>query len=546
MTQKSEPVFVRSVSGVVKNLGFSDTVFYGYLMVASLYFIMLQLIWAPYMFPGGNPWIAVALAAVFSIIGATVWGMFSSAMPRSGGDYVFQSRTLSGLIGFVTTGNNMVIMNMFYSYFAAVTIVFGTLSPLCSYLGFILNDSGLTWAGAAMTAPWVVAGLGIVLIVLSTLVMRVGMRPFLLIQRYFMMPASVIGLAVMAGLLLTTTKSVFVSNFNMFAASYAPAPAAGWYDTVIKSATELGYNSNPGFNWWDTLGLAVVATPGMIGVAPTCALLGEIKGAESLRTSVGMLVSATVVSIITYFIAYAGMMEIMGMQFMSSLGFLQFEHSDKVPLPVFIFGPLPGYMLISILSLSAVASFLIGLGFLGTISQSLFNSPLGATRVILAQGMDRALPEPLSRVNKYGSPWNALLLIQGVAVLFAVVLTALPQLATFWSAGALAGAIMFSATAVSALLFPYVAKDIYELSPIAKYKIGGLPLISVLGTIALVWLLIMTYVDLAVPQFGLRGIALYFDIGIYVLVIIVYYAMRLYRKRQGIELTLAFKEIPPA
>jgi uncharacterized RDD family membrane protein YckC len=110
---------------------------------------------------------------------------------------------------------------------------------------------------------------------------------------------------------------------------------------------------------------------------------------------------------------------------------------------------------------------------------------------------------------------------------------------------------MFFATALGAIVFPYVGKEIYELSPLAKHKVGGLPLVSVLGAITLVWLVIVIFVDLVVPDFGLwtgfsSSIALYFDIGIFVFCIIVYYAMKLYRKRQGIELGAAFKEIPPA
>jgi amino acid transporter len=541
----SEKVFVRRVSGVIKTLGFRDTIYYGFLTGAGLYWIGIQLVWGPYMFPGGDPWIAILLVGVFSAIVMVAYAMLASAMPRSGGDYVFQSRGLNGVIGFLTAQSNMTIWNMFYSYSAGFTVVFGMLSPLFSYLGFILNNQGLMDTGKWMTAnPWTTAGLAIVLIVAATLVMYRGMMPFIRIQRYFMAPAAFLALVVMVGILLSNPP--FVSNFNWFASSIRPAPDGGWYANIIKTATDLGYNPSPGFSWWDTMGLAAVASPPFLYCGVTAALLGEIKGAESLKRCVGMFVGASMITFITYVIAFAGVLYVAGMPFVSAIGFLSFEHADLLPLPVAIFAPLPGYMLTSFLSLNPVLTFLIGLGFLGVISQSLFNSPIGATRTMFAAAIDRVLPEPISRVNRYGTPWNALLVIQTVAILFAVVLTAAPEFAPYWAGAALSGAIMFVATMAAATLLPYTAKGIHEVAPCSKHKIGKIPAITIFGVIGLAWSLMMAYMNLAVPGFGLRGIPLYFAIGIYVVLAAYYYIAKWYRKRQGIYLELCFKEVPPA
>jgi amino acid transporter len=539
-----EKVFARRASGIIRNLGFFDTAYFSFLAAAGLYGIGIQLVWGPYMFPGANPWIAILLAAFFGLIAAVVYGMLSNAMPRSGGDYVFQSRTLTGALGFVTTGSNFVFWNMFYSYFAGITVLYGMVSPLLSYLGFITKNESLTQAGIWMTDPVTLALLTVVLIVVCTLVMYRGMMPFLRLQKYFMAPASFLALAIMLALLLSSPS--FVSNFDLVAASVKPAPEAGWYANIVKTALSLAYNPYVEFNWWDTLGMAVMIGPVFIWPVVSTTLSGEIKGIESMKRSINMIIGGWAVTFASYLIAFGGMLQLMGMPFISSIGFLSFEHPDLVPLPAFIYLPLPGYMLISFLSLNPLIAFLIGLGFLGVVSQSLFNSPIIATRVMLAGSMDRVLPGAVSRVNKYGTPWTALLFVQSAAVLFALAVTALPGLAGFWTASALSGLVQYTLTLLGAALFPYTAKAIYEVAPCSKYKIGKIPVISVLGALCFVWALVVTYITILLPGFGLRGLPLAFVITVFAFLFAYYYIAKWYRAREGINLELAFKEVPPA
>src|SRR5208337_854847 len=57
-------------------------------------------VWEPYIFPGasvlGTIWITAAIVAVINIM----YVLFAIQMPRSGGDYVYVSRTLHPALGF--------------------------------------------------------------------------------------------------------------------------------------------------------------------------------------------------------------------------------------------------------------------------------------------------------------------------------------------------------------------------------------------------------------------------------------------------------------
>ena len=44
-------------------------------------------------------------------------------------------------------------------------------------------------------------------------------------------------------------------------------------------------------------------------------------------------------------------------------------------------------------------------------------------------------------------------------------------------------AVTYLGSTVAAILLPFIKKDLYEASPIAKYKVLGIPLITVAGVI---------------------------------------------------------------
>ncbi len=85
----------------------------------------------------------------------------------------------------------------------------------------------------------------------------------------------------------------------------------------------------------------------------------------------------------------------------------------------------------------------------------------------------------------------------------------------------------------------------YETAFIVKRKVLGVPLISWLGTVSLIALGVGTY-SLYTGGFTVLHVPDYiFYIGAYGLGIVIFAAAYLVRKRQGIDLSMAFKEIPP-
>ena len=89
----------------------------------------------------------------------------------------------------------------------------------------------------------------------------------------------------------------------------------------------------------------------------------------------------------------------------------------------------------------------------------------------------------------------------------------------------------------------------FDASPIAKYKLGGFPLLSLLGILALIVNLYIAWIFVAGPPFTGVSVAttpsIEFVFGIFVACFVVYVIAWAIRKRQGIDLSLSFSEIPP-
>src|SRR5437879_13796663 len=58
--------------------------------------------------PNANVWTGIIITGIFTGFLAVVYAGLASAMPRTGGDYVFQSRTLRPWLGFATVATMII------------------------------------------------------------------------------------------------------------------------------------------------------------------------------------------------------------------------------------------------------------------------------------------------------------------------------------------------------------------------------------------------------------------------------------------------------
>ena len=97
--------------------------------------------------PGASPFWATVICAVLCIAPVMLYSLFMAVMPRSGGDYVFMSRTLHPWAGFAANFNITAWYLLVIAYFGYLLTPFG-LSSAFTTIGVAADSDTLTSWGA--------------------------------------------------------------------------------------------------------------------------------------------------------------------------------------------------------------------------------------------------------------------------------------------------------------------------------------------------------------------------------------------------------------
>ena len=174
----------------------------------------------------------------------------STATPRSGVDWIAQSRFLSPWIAFP-----IVIGDFFYLiYWDVWAYWFATflgMQPFFTLSGLAFNNAALAGLANWIVTPPGYFTIGLILMLFMGWQLAAPIMLFAKIQRYLMLFAT-IALVIFVVAYLSMGNQLFISNFNQFASRFVADP--DYYHTVLKKAAEAGYNANPGFNWYDQIG----------------------------------------------------------------------------------------------------------------------------------------------------------------------------------------------------------------------------------------------------------------------------------------------------
>lgn len=527
--------FVRKSSGLVRSFSIIDVIIINVACVAMGWTVMVVGFLAASLWPGANIALSMLFGAVPAVFMGLVYGLFSAAMPRSGGDYVFISRILHPALGF--TINWGITWSLFLGVaMYAATLISWTVVPTFATLGLATGNSDLVSLSEAINTPGWTFLIGVVAIAVITAVMLLGTR-FLRNAFRLLLAIAMLGLVLTVVLLFTTSQSQFAESFNAFLASYNNNPDT--YGMILKQAGDAGWTP-VAFG----LGATVLALPlgywMYLGTTYSAYVSGEVKE-PSKSQPFGILIAMLVALIFT-----AGIVQLaygtFGWDFVQAIGFLQGSGSE-IPLPAAAMLP---FFLGTINSNPVIIAF-VGLTYFVWAFMLVMTLMFFPVRNIFAWAFDRLLPEGITRTNRGGTPWVATLVIAAASLLmlyFYVYTGYLTMMVNYMTLVL----IVFFFTSIAAVVFPYTKKQLFESAPrVVQTKIGGVPLITIAGIVTLVIYSFMLYISFTLPAFsGPTGWQSYtFLIGLFVVGAIYYTAMRAYRKHQGIDVDLNWQEIPP-
>jgi len=526
-----QDVYVRKSSGLVRTVGPTSALFAN-LVAMGIIVNFFWITFASFGYPNANLVTTVGIGVSINIGVAFVYWMLSSAMPRSGGDYVFMGRIFHPSIGLAT---NLVFSAVFITWaglFAWYTTFYGIPMVLASYTVAGGGSQALTWATTLTSST---TDIFVVSAIILLLVIAISLLPTKWVFRttvgIFVLTAVIY--VVMIALMLATSQSTFASHWNAAnpANTYSAVAASGASgDSITTSGTFLGI---------------VYTMLSFIGYANSSYFAGEIRGSPT-RTQGIAIFGAPLIFAVLIAGLYATTYMTFGRDFIVgvSSGYL----SGSLPLPAI---PSPLFLAAYVVpagsfapGLAAFLSFGIVLTFFG-FSLIYFIIP---TRNVFAWSFDRVFPNFLARVSRRGVPWVAVLSLAAfafVSLWYATYTTIFNYLSYsnfgFWFAVGI--------VCLGGAVFPFLRPKLYAQAPrIVRARIGPVPILTIVGSasFAASWFVsyassTSTYLEVSSYSYG----ALLFLPIIFVIGFALYWVSYAIQKHRGIPVDLISKELPP-
>ena len=586
-------LFLRNATGLVKGWSGFDAFAYSFM---SVNLVTLGMFYSLAIFayvPDGSAVASILVTAIGMTFMVIAYAGLIAIMPRAGGDYVWQTRVLDGIPGAVIGGAfgaiAVFLVGTALALDGTLTLV-GTAAGAVAGaalglkrggIGFVLSATGW-WFILALWAPIYgfilniefvqpLAGLlgwkdgvtffsshdgtfvvSIATIVITSGLVALGMAGYARIQRWCLY-IGLAALAIVLVLMLVTNVDTFKAAYDREAQSLFGVSNA-YQATIDQAASDpasayTGSELDPfGFG-----GGTLLLVPFMLFflLYPNwgATLYGEVRGAGDFRKVLngmlgGLWVTAALAVVFIVLAAKAFGWTFFNASNVTYVNYAYGYSTTAPPVPIWGYPPMLAAFLLDSHIIQAIIVFAFGAWWLGW-TGTLF---LSSTRMIFAAAFDRVLPEWAGRVSEgRGVPWAALALIMIPSVFLSWLYAYNGDFVKLTLDATLVIAVTFFGTSIAAMILPYWKKDLFEASPVARYKIVGIPVVAVAGAISTIFLgwVIFMWLSTALYGIGVGNTTSIVFLGVlYAAAAVLYVAARFWRRAQGIDLDAIHAQIP--
>ena len=545
MRGSNEIAFARKASGLVRGLSMWDAFGVGFMnqgLTPSIW-VMISLGLSVYM--GGNLIIATVLSVVLAGIGfPLVWGILGGSMPRSGGEYIYNSRIIHPLIGIGESFGNAFIWLM-WIYVLAPWMADPGAKMMAEFMKWpwLYNGTTDTYLGG-LSPTWGAFVIATIANIIAVLFVVFGVKVFARVQKVVMALGLIGAIAIIVSLFMYT-KQDFINNWNSM------TTAAGSnldYNTFIKVVGEAAGGPMPTtWNWYDTFGVMVAGSWLFAYSYCITFIAGEVKRPD--KSIILSNLFAIIVPAIFMILTAIGLYRLVDFNFLSASAWVDQNGLEGYALPWS-----PHFVgLAAIVMHNRVVVFFMALSFMLFTLWWIALSYLAFPRIIFAWGMDRMGPKWFTDVNaRFASPVKNYILGFCIA-------EGLIALYVFWQNNSMQGLSVtaleifsvFGVTAIAAAIFPFSkrAKGIWESSPYRRWAVFKIPVVTLGAVVNLAYLAILAVFFFAQADRSLEGFTLATGVlilGSWALGLCWYWFWSWRAKRTtGINTTMLTGELPP-
>ena len=422
---------------------------------------------------------AEVVALLFAIVIAAMYAIMTAIMPRSGGDYVFNSRILHPSIGFAFNFS-LTVWQLFSAAFTLFFVADYALSPGLEVLGYYANNEVLINAGVAIGQPPNSFILATLLNVVFLLLTSTGLRRSLQALNV-LWSVTIAGTAVMIVTLLSTNFLKFHESFDGYVrAVNGTGTVADPYSFFLQQgvAAHLHYSL--------ALPAIAICASSVIWVFWETYISGEVRRSRELKRNLSSMSGAAVLNGILFVVLVYLLYRIVTPTLIagiSSASFYGVVFNSPIEAISAVLVLASGNFYAALLVVVAIA-----LGTTVLLLPALYLQP---SRSVFAWSIDRIIPSQFGKVyDKWHSP------VISMVVSFVVIEAALlaiegmyqSLLAIFYAVIIAPAFSSIFPTAISAIKLG-LSKNA-ETLPIKLAR----KLLPLLGVVSLFFILFMSYV----------------------------------------------------
>jgi len=533
--RKAPATFARKATGLVREVSPFSTFVFNMAGQPTSIFLAVSIFFTLGLYPGGSIWLGFAMALVAALIICVCYGLFTSAIPRSGGDYVLVGRVTHPAIGLISSffWTSGVILSIAFVALAFVTVALG---PSLTAVGLVSGDGSLVTAGEdlATSQGWQF-GIGAAVIVLSAILLGGGWRWTTRIMNALWV-VTMLGLATVFLVLLFKSQDGFVNSFNQFAGSITGEPDT--YNTVLADARKEGIDTSPAFSMDNTWPVWAAVCSLSLYSFLSIYISGEVRRAKD-TTQVKVMSLATIVHIGIAVILAAVFFWKFGSDFFVAINSLGESYPFAAP-PYYTF-------LTSIAGGSTLLAWWLFITFAVAYPLLILPNITIAVRTFFAWALDGILPSRFARVSSRTHAPN-----------YAIGLTVILSLLVLWWAvsneegffsvlieAVLLQLITMILLGVAAVLLPYRRPDAWRASATTQ-RFLNVPIVAWAGGLVVVVLAGLFAVYMRYPDLGIERGHFFRDSAIILgASLLTFFVARVARKRQGVDVDKLAAEIPP-
>jgi amino acid transporter len=527
-------LFVRRSSGLVRDIGLRGAfgLNLGYLSVGgALGYLALVL----GLFPGVDLTWALLIGGGFTALLGFVYSQLAVSLARDGGDYVYQARIFHPIVG-AWVGVALIVVFWFTFGTAGAFYVSNFMTFSFTTLGDALHIGFFNTLASdlATKSGTLLGGLAILLITIGICLAgpKASGR-----AAYWFVIVGVIGAALIVVELLFHGTSAFRSAFDHHSGG------SGAYNAVLTQASHHGWK--PGTTMAATINAIPYGFLAFGGFWMAVYEGGEVKRPASTQKIAAML--AIGFGILLVVGAWLVMRWHAGLGFIQASVFLSNSAPDVYGHITSVSVSPQSYAVI--VAGDPVTKVVIALSFLAWMFPGTIAATMAVSRLLFALSFDRLVPAWMASVSgRRRQPVASLALTGVVGMTFYAIVVYDTGITGAFRNLLTAGAVISFMACLAVMALPYRRRDLYDASPkIIAGRLFGVERIVWVGGVAGVFCAVVTYLTVAKGQYS-GGFTATSIVGLLVLAglgPVIYLVSRAVRGRQGIDVSLAMRELPP-